>query len=164
MRDGRFWSSGPLHRFHTRPLDAIRSRRVFQHGASKESFEDSERRLDHHVRLAMADLQRKGAPSAVTLAMEEARNCLRFSDMIDDMAGESENQTSALWTDVSRLLCRGHCGGGRLPSSGRVGRRSHSSTAAGPGRPLAFVPPVPGQQKLTDTADSSKKIADESAR
>jgi hypothetical protein len=36
----------------------------------------------------------RGAPSAVTLAMEEARNCLRFIDMIDDMAGESENQTS----------------------------------------------------------------------
>jgi len=31
--------------------------------------------------------------------------------MIDDMAGERENQTSALWTDASRLLCRGNCGG-----------------------------------------------------
>ena len=47
----------------------------------------------------------RGTPSAVTLAMEEARNCRRFIDVIDDRAGESENQISALWTGVSRLLC-----------------------------------------------------------
>src|SRR5258708_25344006 len=49
------------------------------------------------------------APIAVTLAMEEARNCLRFIDVIDDMAGESEHQPSAPWTDVSRLLFPRHC-------------------------------------------------------